>query len=161
MSSLYELTAEYQQLLDMAEDPDVDPQTLTDTMEAIGGEIEDKADGCAKVIKELSTNVAAKKAEAQRLLDSARSEESNIKRIKANLLNAMVVSGKRKFKTRLWNFAVVQNPVSVVIPDESRVPEEYLKAKIEIDKSAIKEALKSGAEFDWAKLESTEGVRIR
>lgn len=44
MNTLYELTAEYQQLLDMARDPDVDEKALSDTMEAIGGEIEDKAD---------------------------------------------------------------------------------------------------------------------
>ena len=39
MESLYQLTDEYLQLLEMAEDPDVEPEVLKDTMEAIGGEI--------------------------------------------------------------------------------------------------------------------------
>ena len=53
MATLYELTDEYKQLLDMLEDDTVDPEILKDTLEAVGGEIEVKADGCAKLIKEL------------------------------------------------------------------------------------------------------------
>ena len=53
MATLYELTDEYKQLLDMLEDETVDPEILKDTLEAVDGEIEVKADGCAKLIKEL------------------------------------------------------------------------------------------------------------
>lgn len=53
MATLYELTQDYKILLDMAEDPDVDPETLTDTMEGIEGAIEDKADACAFVMREM------------------------------------------------------------------------------------------------------------
>ena len=51
MSTLYELGNEYEQLLMIAEDPDVDPQVLADTMEALEGEIEKKADGCARAFR--------------------------------------------------------------------------------------------------------------
>ena len=67
MNTLYELTSEYLQLLEMAEDPDVDLQTIADTMEAIGGEIEDKADGYARVMKQIEANAAGIKAEIGRL----------------------------------------------------------------------------------------------
>ena len=53
MSTLYELTNDYLTLLDMAEDPDIDEQALIDTMEGIEGEIEIKADGYARVMKQL------------------------------------------------------------------------------------------------------------
>ncbi len=43
MSTLYELTDEYRQLLEMLEDPDEDPEVIRDTMEGISGELEDKA----------------------------------------------------------------------------------------------------------------------
>ena len=42
MSTLYELTNEYMALLEMAEDPDIDPQAFADTLEALGGELESK-----------------------------------------------------------------------------------------------------------------------
>ena len=43
--TLYELTDEFRQLLDMMEDPDIDPEVLNDTLEAVLGDIEYKADG--------------------------------------------------------------------------------------------------------------------
>jgi hypothetical protein len=46
--TLYELTAEYMQLLEIAEDPDTDVQVLLDTMEGVSGEIEEKADGSGR-----------------------------------------------------------------------------------------------------------------
>ena len=44
MSSIYELTGEYLELMDMLEDEEVDEQTIIDTLEALDGEIENKAD---------------------------------------------------------------------------------------------------------------------
>jgi hypothetical protein len=48
MGTLYELKSEYIQLREMAGDPDISPEALRDTMDAINGELEDKADGYAK-----------------------------------------------------------------------------------------------------------------
>lgn len=40
MATLYELTEEYRQLLEMMEDDSVDPEVLQDTLEGVDGEIE-------------------------------------------------------------------------------------------------------------------------
>lgn len=53
MSNIYELTSNYEHLLNMLYDEDVDEQAILDTLESIEGDIEDKADGYAKIIKEL------------------------------------------------------------------------------------------------------------
>lgn len=110
MSTLYELTADFMALLEMAEDPDTDPVALQDTMEALSMDIEDKADGYAKVIRQLEANVAACKAEIQRLETAASTMENNIKRMKENLQDTMEVTGKRKFKTPLFSFNIQKNP---------------------------------------------------
>ena len=47
----------------MMEDPELDPQTLADTMEAVEGELEIKAENYAKVMKNLEADVAGIKAE--------------------------------------------------------------------------------------------------
>ena len=47
---LYELTEQFLALQELAYDPEVDEQTFQDTMEGLWGEIEDKADGYAKII---------------------------------------------------------------------------------------------------------------
>ena len=80
--TLYELNEKYQQLLDMVESGDVDPQTLTDTMEAVEGEIEDKLEGYACIIKQMEADVAGLKTEEDRISSRRKSLESNIKRMK-------------------------------------------------------------------------------
>jgi len=65
--TLYELTGDYLSLLEMADDPETDPQAFADTLEGIDGALEDKAEGYAKVIKQLDSDVAGLKAEIERL----------------------------------------------------------------------------------------------
>ena len=48
-------------------DPEVDEQTFQDTMEGLWGEIEDKADGYAKIIMGMKADIEALKAEENRL----------------------------------------------------------------------------------------------
>ena len=69
MATIYELKEAYQQLLELAEDQYTDQTVLADTMEALEGEIEAKADGYAKVISELRAKAKAIKQEEDRLAD--------------------------------------------------------------------------------------------
>lgn len=162
MSTLYQLTEAYQELLSMALDPDTDPEALADTMEAIDGEIEVKADGYAKVMKELKAIADARKAEAKRLLDGAKSVEANIDRMKAALMTAMKLTGKTKFKTELFEYGIQKNPPALKIDMPDRVPEEFLiPQEPKIDSVAIKKELKEGVVYDWCHLEQSESLRIR
>ena len=162
MSTLYELTEAYQELLSMALDPETDPEALADTMEAIDGEFENKADGYAKVMKELKAIADARKAEAKRLLDGAKSVEVNIDRMKAALMTAMKLTGKTKFKTELFGYGIQKNPPALKIDMPDRVPDEFLiPQEPKVDSAAIKKELKEGVVYDWCHLEQSESLRIR
>ena len=162
MSTLYQLTEAYQELLSMALDPETDPEALADTMEAIDGEIEVKADGYAKVMKELKAIADARKAEAKRLLDGAKSVEANIDRMKSALMTAMKLTGKTKFKTELFGYGIQKNPPALKIDMPDRVPEEFLiPQEPKVDSAAIKKELKEGVVYDWCHLEQSESLRIR
>ena len=64
MSTLYEITGDYLRLLEMLESEEaIDSKTFADTLEGIEGELEAKADGYARVMKEL--NAEAKKYEEE------------------------------------------------------------------------------------------------
>ena len=63
MSNLYKLNEAWQELVNMLYQDDVDEQMVLDTLESIEGEIEDKADGYAKIIRELEAMRDAKKEE--------------------------------------------------------------------------------------------------
>lgn len=163
--TLYELTQEYGVLLEMAEDPDVDEEMLADTLEALGGEIEEKADGYAKVLRQMEADAAGLKAEEKRLSDRRRTIENNTARLKAALQAAMVATGKTKFKTELFSFGIQKNPARLVIDREStdHAPAEYIIIQPPVwDKAKLKEALKAGKDVDGiAHLEQTEGLRIK
>ena len=57
MATLYELTGEFLQLMNMLEDEDCDEQCIMDTLESVEYEIEDKADGYAKIISYIRNTV--------------------------------------------------------------------------------------------------------
>lgn len=165
MSTLYELTADFMMLLEMAEDPDTDPVALQDTMEALSMDIEDKADGYAKVIRQLEGNIAACKAEMLRLKTAATVMENNIKRMKGNLQDSMEVTGKRKFKTPLFSFNIQKNPPSLVLDevDTARIPADYLiPQEPKVDTAKLKNDIKAGKDLDGiAHLESGYSLRIK
>ena len=54
---LYELTEQYDGVMNLLYDGETDEQTILDTLEAIEGEIEDKADNYAKIIKTMTGSI--------------------------------------------------------------------------------------------------------
>ena len=162
MATMYELTNDYLAVLDMANNPDIPPEVITDTLEGIDGEIEIKAENIAKVLKELDAEVAKLKVEENRLNCRRKAIENNIKSTKEYLYHTMKITGKEKFKTELFSFNIQKNPVKIVIDDESKIPCKYLiEQPPTVDKAALKEYLKTNEAVQYAHLEQTEGVRIR
>lgn len=165
MANLYEITQDYMTILAMMEDPELDPQTLADTMEAVEGELEVKAENYAKVIRNLEGDIAAIKGEVERLSAKKKTLENNIKNMKGALMMAMETTGKTKFKTELFSFGIRKNAPAVVM-DESyieNIPERFLKySEPTINKSAIKEAIQNGEDLEGlAHLEQSESITIR
>jgi hypothetical protein len=159
---MYDLTADYMTVLQMATDPDIDPEAIADTLEAIGGEIEIKAENTAKVLKELEAEAAKLKSETERLEMRKKSIENNVKATKAYLYNAMKITGKEKFKTTLFSFNIQKNPVKLVIDDETKIPKKYFVPQpAKLDAAKLKEDLKAGAVRKYAHLEQGESLRIK
>lgn len=162
--SIYELTEDYVKLLSMAEDPEVDEEVFMDTLEGIEGALEDKADGYAKVMKQLELNASGLDAEIKRLQDRKALMTKNVDRMKTTLQNMMEVTGKVKFKTELFSFNVQNNPPSLVLDSEDVevIPMEYLVPQNpKIDKAKIKADIKAGKEIDFAHMEATRSLRIK
>lgn len=162
MSNLYELTSNYETVLNMLYDEEIDEQMILDTLESIEGEIEEKADGYAKIIKELESKQKARKEEAKRLTDSAKVFENRVKALKNNLFNAMKETGKTKFATNLFSFNIAKNGGKQALTIDGDVPEEYTKTIIENDTDKIRQALEEGKELPFARLEPRgESLRIK
>ncbi len=160
--NLFEISNEYLAILQLAEDPDVDPEVLANTMESIEADFEDKADAYAYIIATLKGDAATIDAELKRLKARKDSIEANADRLKKSLEEAMRVTGKTKFKTAMHSFGIQKNPQSVRIIEGVEIPDTYLiPQEPKVDKRAILADLKAGKTFDFAELQQTDGLRIR
>ena len=81
MASLYKLTGQMEYLKELLEDPEVEEQVVLETMESIEYEIEDKADGYAKIIRMLSSEVDTIDGEIERLTARKKALSNNVNRL--------------------------------------------------------------------------------
>lgn len=163
MMKLYELAEQYNALLEMDDLPD---DALADTLEAIGGEFEDKADGIACMIKEAKAASAAIKAEIDALDARRKAKDSLARRLSDYLLQQMQAVGRQKIETARNCVTVAKKAPSLKIDDENAFivwaaldHDEYIKYKSpEIDKTAVRDAIKGGKDIPGARLEG--GYRL-
>ena len=162
-NTLFDIVGDYRKLLEFAmEAGEEEAQALADTMEAIDGEFEDKADNYAKDISALHETADSIDDEIKRLQSRKTAMNNNADRIKKNLEKAMIATGKEKFKTTLYSFGIQNNPASVVIDDDASIPKEYrIPQPDKIDKKAIGDFLKAGNKVNFAHLEQSQSLRIR
>lgn len=162
MRTLYEMGADYVELLDMITEG-VDPQVIQDTLEGLEGEIEEKCDNCAKLCRELKHRAAGLREEAERMIASARACENSEARIMEHMQHIMELTGKTKFKTKLFSYGIQNNPATVVLDSLKDIPKEYLiEQEPKVDKKAIKQAIQDGVDFTGiAHLETKTSLRIR
>lgn len=165
MSKMYELEGEFLELFAMIDDEEIDEDMLLDTLEAIDGEIEIKAENMAKMMKHIDGEASAIGDEIKRLQARKKALENRSNWLKRSIEQAMRITGKMKFKTALFSFGIQNNPKSVKISDEidlSIVPQEFLVfSEPTIDKKKLKESIEAGNEYEWAELIQTDGLRIR
>ena len=160
--TLYELTAEYQNLLELAEDPETDPEVFNDTMEGLTGEIEIKAEGYVIVMKELEAQADKLDKEISRLTARKSTCQNSIKRMKESLMSAMQATGKTKLPTEHFKLSIAKNggvQPMYVTPEIKDIPEEYIIRKPEPDNNKIRQALTEGKNLDFAHLEE-RGVHL-
>jgi hypothetical protein len=162
--SLYQLSGDYLRALDFLTDPEanVPAQVLTDTMEALDGELQDKAVNVAKFIRNMeATAEAIKQAEAE-MAKRRKALESRVTWLKGYLKANMESTGITKIDCPYFKLSIAKNPAALDLFDESAIPAEYKHTETvtveHIDKAAIKAALSSGAEIQGAKL--TNGTRL-
>lgn len=174
MSSLYQLTEEYLELLSMLEDEDIDEQIILDTLEGMDGEIEYKADNYAKLIKSLEGKAKAINTEIGRLTTRETIFNNRITKLKSHLYNSMKLTGKTKFTTDLFSFNIQKNGGKrklVIDVDIDKVPTDYrIKQPDKVDGDKVREFIKlNGLEgkdgslnCEFAHLEpQSESLRIK
>lgn len=162
MTTLYELTGQYLSLAQLADDPDMPPEALADSLEGLEGEIEIKAQALLQVVAGMEGDTVAIDAEIKRLQDRKRVIQNRANRLRDYLYRNMVATGISKIDCPLFHITLTKPRPTVVIEDESRIPDQYMKTTKAPVKADILKALKAGEDVPGCVLgESKQGLIIR
>ncbi|MGZ5051560.1 MAG: siphovirus Gp157 family protein [Methylobacter sp.] len=160
--SLYQLSANYLQALDFLTDPETDlpAEAVNDTLEALGGELEDKAINVAKFLRNMETTAEAiRQAEAD-MVKRRKTLENRVQWLKNYIKDNMEHCGVSDIECPYFKLSVQKNPAAVNILDEDAVPEQFKQQVVgwKIDKAAIRDAIKAGCDVPGAELAA--GTRL-
>jgi chromosome segregation ATPase len=159
MTTLYDITAEWQRLQDLimehggdCEHPDV--QAALASLEGdLEVQLQEKVEGYCKVIREMEADADKFKREMERLGDRKRAIENATKQMKQRLRERLEAIGQTKVKA--GTFAVSVRPaggkpgVDVMLPP-ALLPERFQRVKVEPDIEVIREAINLGEPIDFA-----------
>lgn len=161
MGQLYDITERYKNLLDLAENTDIDKKMIIEALKGVDEELSTKADNIGRLYKNLGASIKVLKEEETRLQKRRKTFEKNQTNLKAYLKDCMRQIGKTKIKTDLFNFNLQANTPALMIEDEKNIPEEFFYNEKILDKTLLKEKLKEGLEITGASLKQSESLRIR
>ena len=164
---LYELTADYLAFLEAIDNDEIPEEAIADTLEAITGEIEIKADSIACITKSLDAEIAAIKAEEANLAQRRKSKEKALEKVKKYLSDSLLFAGINKIETARNKITFRKSEVCEIVDDvfvawAQKNRDDLLKYSAPTaDKTAIKKALKDGAEIVGAQLIEKQNIQIK
>ena len=167
--TLYELTMDYKHFLVAVENGDIPVEAIADTLESIESSIDEKIDNIACMLKSLSAEKAAIKAEEERLAQRWKVKANVQDRLKNYLSDMLLAMGKTEFENPRHKISFRKTPGKVVFDDEKKFIEwAQVNAdgllnygKPTVDKAAIKVALANGAELEGVRIETSQSMTIK
>lgn len=148
--TLWELTDKYQELLELLESSDCDPETIADTMDAVSDSIHVKMENIAKAKINLEAQIEMLGNEIKRLSDMKKRLETNLANMMQYAEYQLQKTDLKEVKTPIGTWKFRKKPVYIEITDESKVPEEFVKIEKKVDKRGLTKHIK-------AMLEETHG----
>lgn len=164
---LYEIANEYLELMRVIETEDIPEEYVTDTLEAIKGEIEIKADNIACILKNIQADIKAFKEEEDRLAERRKAKENAYDRLKQYLSDTLQKMEIDKVETPRNNISFRKSE-SVEVDEESflKWAREHRDDLLSYsapkpNKTEIKKALKDGADIVGTKLIVNKNIQLK
>lgn len=162
---LYELTGNVLQLTDRLENGDVTEETkqaLTDTLESLEFDVEEKTENIVKLLRNMDAEREAYAREKARFAEKEQAIKKKQEWLKDYLYANMKALGREKVETELFKVSIRKNPPSVKVLDEMEVPTDYLVfQQPTLDKKKILNDLKNNIEVKGCALEQGESLYIK
>jgi hypothetical protein len=164
MPTLYELSENYKNIAEMLDDPDIDQEVINGALTVVEGDLAVKGQNIAVIMRSIESDNTIIDAEIKRLKELKERNESKVTWLKNYLQENLEKIGLDKLKTPLFSVSLQKNPPALRIIDEAVIPTKYktvVPMRFEVNKEAVKEALKAGESVAGCELTVGRSVRIR
>lgn len=162
LPALYQLVEQHRALEALADSEDLPQEVIRDTVEALAGDIEQKAVSVACFFRNLEAAADSIEDAAKAMRDRAARVRKRADSIRAYLLHNMQACEISKIESPYFTLTVRKNSAAVVVFDEAQVPAKFMVQKPapspSLDKKAVADAIKAGEDVPGCKLE--QGVRL-
>lgn len=145
MTQLYALTGQMAELVAMLDTDDESlKHALQDTMDAIQGEFETKADNIVMLRRNIEGDIGAIEKEVERLNELKRIKKNSVSQISDYLRRNMEAANIKSIKRPLFTITLAMAPEKVVVDNTDEIPDELVTVvtSVEPDKKAIAVQLK-------------------
>lgn len=167
--TLYELMSGYKNFLTAVENGEIPEEAIADTLEAIEGDIDEKIDNIACVLKVLSAEEKAIKDEMNRLEERLKIKANAKERTKAYLSDMLLALGKTEFESPRNKITFRKTPGKVVVADEKAFIEWAIAnddslltyGKPSINKTSIKMAIEDGKKINGAEIVVSQSMQLK
>lgn len=165
MTSLYQLSAEFQAVAARLDESDLDEQTIADTLEGFAADLEDKVISVTQYIRNLESTAHSIKVAEEQMAQRRVSMLSKADSLKKYVMKAIEDTGIGHVDCPLFSVSVRKAPPALVVNDESHIPPVYFVQQPppppKLDKKALKDAIKSGLSVEGIELVSSKYLHIK
>ncbi|KQP36104.1 siphovirus Gp157 family protein [Pseudorhodoferax sp. Leaf274] len=165
MTALYDIAAEYREAAEKLAELDLDEQTIADTLEGLGGDLQVKAQNVVFFARNLEAMAEAiKKAEGE-MAKRRKAMENRSAGLLRYVLDSMQAAGVTKIECPHFRLSVRDNPGAVDVFEPELLPAQFM-VRPELpppapDKKAISAALKAGDDVPGARLTAGKRLEVR
>ena len=165
--TLYEMSQNFKNLMELCLDETVDLDMVEAALKSVEGDVQQKCFDGIGLIKSLEALKDETLKESRRLADKAHAIAGRIESVKRVYMDGLTAMGKTHVDTGRGRMAIQKNPPALIVSkllDVKTLPDEYKKhipESWEVNKAAVKTALKNGEHVPGCELVQSESLRIR
>ena len=162
MTSLYEISVAYRNDAQQLADLDMPAEVVTDTLDAMAGDLEVKAQNVVFFARDLLATAAAIKDAEEQMAARRKAIENRAKHLLTYVQGCMETAQVQKIECPFFRLSIAKNQPAVDVYEPGLIPAEYMRQPetppAEPNKKAIADAIKGGADIPGPRL--TQGTRL-
>lgn len=163
--TLYQLSEQYRALERLADSDEIPPEVIRDTLDALGGELDDKAVSVAQFIRNLEEAAESIHAGAAAMHERANRLHDRATSLREYILFHMQATHKTRIDSVYFTLSIRNNPPAVIIDDERAVPAEFkMQPPVpapRLDRAMIAAHLKAGETVPGCHIVTRQRLEIK